>query len=437
MNYSQAMRFLDSLPVKKKWTLEPTRELCSFSGVHPESLKAVHVAGTNGKGSAAAMIHSILRAAWYPTGLYTSPHLVRFNERIEVDGKKISDRDVARLATFLQPFIKKINAAGGEPVSYFEAATAMAFKHFTDCGVDFAVVEAGMGGRLDATNVVKPLVAVITGVSLDHTAALGETVEKIAGEKAGIIKPGIPVVASCTGKALEVVERKCRKTGAELITVGSEDSKTGAADVVFKKIKADEKKTVFGVKGVFGNHRFSTALLGGFQAENAAAAFAAVKVLEGKGIGVGGAAVRRGLARVKWPGRMEIVSRKPLVVLDGAHNPAKAEALARALQEIFQRREKIMVLGIMADKDIPGIMRALAPAAEKIIATRPRVERAAPAGEIAGEANKYCAAVEVEGDAKKALEKAVGEAGKSGRRSMAVVTGSLYLVGEAKERMGW
>ena len=417
------------MPLKKKWTLVPTRRLCALAGVDLAAIRAVHVAGTNGKGSVAAMLHSILRAAGYSAGLYTSPHLVRLNERIVVGGRVVSDAEFARLATLVGPLLGK--AGGGEGVSYFEMNTVMAFRHFLDRKVDYAVVEAGMGGRLDSSNVITPLVTVVTGISLDHTQALGGTVEKIAGEKAGVIKPGGLVVAACTGAALRVVREKCRRVGARLITVG----KSGA-DVVFRKIRADNKETVFEVRGMFGKHRLSTSLRGGFQAENAATAFAAAKALESRGVKIGAKAIAAGLRSVKWPGRLETVSTNPLVVLDGAHNPAKAAALADALREVFPCRKKIVVLGIMADKDIPGIVRALAPVAEKIIATRPRIERAAEAGLIAREAKRRCGRVETIADVEKAVVAAAAEA-RGRRDAMVVVTGSLYLVGEAKKRMGW
>lgn len=428
MNYEQAIAFLEKLPQKKRWSLEPTKELAKAARVRVSELKTIHVAGTNGKASVVAFIASILRRAGFKVGEYYSPHLVKINERICVNGKQIADEELAKQATELAPFIRAFNKRSKEKISFFEALTIIAFKHFAEKKTDYAVVETGLGGRLDATNVIKPLVSVITSVSLDHARQLGATTKKIAREKAGIIKSRGLCVTSCSDAgALTEIKRVCRKKRARFFTVGE------SGDVCFKTVSATQEKTVFDVSGVFGSARLETRLLGAHQAENAAAAFAAVKALRAKGIRVSNAAVRAGLKKAFVPGRLEVVSRAPLVVLDGAHNPGGARALARSLAEIWGGRKIVLLFAAMRDKDSRAVLGELAPLAEKIVVARVPIPRSASLKRLAREARGFNARVEAVVGVRKAFERAKKIARESGARGMVCACGSLYLVGEVKK----
>jgi dihydrofolate synthase / folylpolyglutamate synthase len=301
-------------------------------------LKVIHVAGTNGKGSTCAMIASILKEAGYQVGLYTSPHLLKYNERIKVNGRDISDRDFSA-------GLKLIEKLSAEPPTVFEALTALAFWYFAGQKVDYAVVEVGMGGRLDATNVVTPLISVITNIDLEHTAILGRTLAKIAVEKAAIIKPGVPVITAETKpEALTVIKHQAEKNQSVLIQVGSEQG------------------------------GLSSALAGEHQKTNAVCAVAAVRLA---GIKVGKQAVLRGLARVKWPARFQLVAKKPLTIVDGAHNPAGIKVLVAALRQQYPGQKFTFIFGTQSDKDSALMLNLLKPWATRIILTHSSHQNAA------------------------------------------------------------
>ncbi|MGQ9497902.1 MAG: bifunctional folylpolyglutamate synthase/dihydrofolate synthase [Desulfotomaculales bacterium] len=405
--------------------LERVRELLAHVGNPQDNLRAAHIAGTNGKGSTAAMLASILTAAGYRTGLYTSPHLQRHAERFVVDGEPITDE---RLAALMESFLPRVRAfvAEGEPrPTEFELLTALAFLYFREARVDIAVVETGLGGRLDATNIIVPEVAVITNVSLDHTAYLGDSVASVAREKAGIIKPGVPVVTAAEGAALGVIRHRCETLGAPLYVVGKDIACWGeSAGLTGQRI------TVRGLKQTYAN--LTIPLLGAHQRLNAACAVAAVEVLAERGFRITGEDITRGLAAVRWPGRCEVVRSSPLVLLDGAHNPAGAAALARFLRAHLSGRKITLILGILDDKDREGIVRTLVPLAGKVIVTRPSDTRAAGWRRVAVEARKHIAAVREEEDAGAAVKEALAGAGAD---DVILVTGSLYLVGAVRTKL--
>ena len=340
---------------------------------------AIHIAAAKGKGPTAAMIDSALRAAGYRSGLYTSPHLHPFRERIQVNRQLITRDEFTVLINDIEPHVDAI--AG---LTWFEIITTLAFLHFAQAKIDVAVLEVGLGGRFDATNVVTPTVSAITSLSLDHTKLLGDTLAQIAFEKAGIIKPGVPVVsAPQVPAALEVVERVAHGREAPLILVGR--------DVTYEPVASSPTGQDFRIRlrspllmtaasssrEEVGTRPFCIPLLGAHQIVNATVAVAALEVANGRGLHVSVGAIRAGLAQVQWPGRLEMLSREPLVVIDGAHNGDSARKLAQALTDVFGERRWSLILGISADKDIPAIVDALAPLAEQVIVTRAHNTRAA------------------------------------------------------------
>jgi dihydrofolate synthase / folylpolyglutamate synthase len=374
--------------------------------------KTILIAGTNGKGSTAAMTASILRCAGYKTGLYTSPHLVDVRERIAVDGGKISRSDFRRIVGLVKKEIK-------QPVTYFEVLTAAAFLYFQHRKIDIAVLEAGLGGRLDATNVCRPLVSVITNIGFDHTAYLGKTLTAIAGEKSGIIKQkGICITAAKQKKVLAVLERTCRHRRAGFYS-----------SVKDMKIEKQKDGNLF-YRGIYGDlNNLIIPLPGRHQWDNAALALAAIEIVGKKGMPVGPAAIRKGLAKTKWPARLEILLTNPLFVLDGAHNPAGIDSLCRALKKDFDYRKLILIFGVLSDKDYRGMLRKIAPLTGQIILTPLMSTRAASLEDIYAYGRKLGAEVMLAANVTGAIKFAMELAGGN---DMICATGSLYLAGEIK-----
>lgn len=388
-------------------------------------LPAVHIAGTNGKGSTAAMLASILTAAGYRTGLYTSPHLERYAERFVVNGQPIPEERLAALMERFLPLVEAFIRKGGSRPTEFELLTAIAFLYFREEKVDIAVVETGLGGRLDATNVIVPAVAVITNVSLDHTDYLGENVAAIAREKAGIIKAGVPVVTAAQGVALEVIRKRCIALGAPLYIAGK--------DVICREEAGELGYQRITVQGRIATYADLTLpLIGSHQRLNAACAVAAAEVLMERGYRITAEDVTRGLAGVRWLGRCEVVRWSPLVLLDGAHNPAGAAALAEVVRGYLPGREITLVLGILDDKDRKTMVDTLVPLAKKVIVTRPPGARAVGWRRVATEARRHAAAVREIEDANMAVDEALASADGGGA---VLITGSLYLVGAVRRRL--
>lgn len=410
MTYRDAIGFLYGLRLHGlKLGLENTRRLAAMAGSPQERLQFIHVAGTNGKGSTCAMLESVYRAAGLRVGLFTSPHLISFRERIQVDREWISEHEVVRRLELIQPWLEEFPK--DHPPTFFEVVTVMALAHFAERGCDVVLWETGMGGRLDATNIVRPVVSVITNIQFDHQKWLGTTRGAIAAEKAGIIKPGVPVLtAADEPEALEVIRRTAEQQGAPLRVVESSS------------------------KGVSGwPAGWSLPLAGAHQQANAMLALAVVDLLRDRW-SVETSAVRRGLESVRWPGRMQWVSRPTggRLLLDGAHNVAGMEALVAALaQEPSGGGRPVFVLGMMSDKDWPAVSALVARAAERVLLVPIRSDRSASPQELA-EACKAVSdrlVVETRTSLAEALEAARSE-------PWIVVTGSLYLVGEAMELLG-
>jgi len=417
-SYTEALEYLYSLQRHGiKLGLETTGALLARLGSPERQFSSLHVGGTNGKGATAAMGASMLQASGYRVGLYTSPHLVDFRERIRVNGEPLAEDRVGEL-------VERVRAAQGSDLSptFFEFTTVMAFQHFADSGVDLAVCEVGMGGRFDATNVLSPLVAVITNVSLDHEAFLGDTVGRIAFEKAGIVKPGVPLVVG-----------RLSREAADVI--GPIASGRGASWYRWRREFRCEGDPVAGMdyEGLEWSHRgLVCPLPGSHQLENAGCALAMVELASARGFGVTEHAIRSGLRGVSWEGRLERVEERPLLLLDGAHNPAAALALARYLADLRRERPAgrlILVVGMMRDKDREEFFRALLPLADEVILTQAQLPRAATVQELRAalgprgrEARDAPAPAEAL-DLARRLARA---------QDVILVTGSLLLVGEVK-----
>jgi dihydrofolate synthase/folylpolyglutamate synthase len=401
---------------------------------------SVHVAGTNGKGSVSAMLAGILRAHGLRTGLYTSPHLARVEERFRVNGRPVSPRRFRGLLARLKAVIDGLMAEGRlvyHP-TYFEVLTALAFLEFAEREVDVAVLEVGLGGRFDATNVVRPLVSVITTIAKDHEKHLGSTLGKIAFEKAGIIKPAIPVVCGVRGgEALRVIRRAARERGAPLTEA------FGAGR------RLETVRTAGGFRFVYtgerGRYAFTPALAGRHQGANAAVAIAAAEVLSRVWRPLDKARLLAAVRETRWEGRLETVRRRPLVLLDGAHNIEGVEALAAHLREVVRRRV-VLVLAAMQDKDLRAMTRVLFPAASAVVLTRVPYKRSAAPEDLLAAAPPFKGPVLLEPDTRKAVELALSLSGKgkkgtclSGTRPRSqggpapvVIAGSLFLIGEVK-----
>jgi dihydrofolate synthase/folylpolyglutamate synthase len=426
-----------------KLGLENITALLDDLGQPHRTFPSIHVAGSNGKGSVAALLAATLQAAGFRVGLYTSPHLVDFRERIRVDGRPISRRRVVSLWVRLRPRVRKLKA------TYFEVVTAMAFQYFRARDVDVAVVETGLGGRLDATNVLLPHAAVITNISREHTRWLGTRLEQIAREKAGIIKEGVPVICAETRKTpLKVIHSACRRHKANLHLVDEElgwkveEANLGGTDLLIE-----------GNREYYGS--LYLGLAGRHQVRNAMTALLSLQVLRNIGWEIPMRAVRRGFSLVDWPGRLQVVQRLPLVLLDVAHNPSGAEALRRAVEEFLPHSKVCFVFGVQEDKEHGAMIRHLAPRAERFVLTKARWRGALDPQTLAREVrargipHRVCRGIRSAMRAALALpapEKIASRFAEVGtlmpdegvlpEEPVVCITGSHYVVGEAMEELG-
>lgn len=386
-----------------------------------KAFRTIHVAGTNGKGSVAAMLSAILQAAGFSVGLYTSPHLVHFNERIRIDGRAVSDPEIVDSYRA----IRKVQKGDREP-TFFEFTTAMALHLFERHRVDWAVIETGMGGRLDATNILDPELSIITNISLEHKGYLGNTIAAIAYEKAGIIKPGTPVVTGVRQpSAIAAVENKAARAGVPCHRMGRDfkSRRTPSGHFTYRGLDHAWKD-------------LTTNLVGPHQVENAGLALAAAEVLMRKGVALQEAHLRQGLNRAYWPGRLDIVCEEPLIILDGAHNLMAARNLGRYLSETYPDREIIMVAGILDDKPAEEMLAALLKPCHRAVITAPTIDRAIPSRALARIATKFITVLDEIPTVDRAVARAL-QLVESGQ--VIVVAGSLYVVGEAMQtlqRMG-
>ena len=440
MNYKAALAYIDTFINSEKspdfsrqarfYNLERISHLLARLGDPHRRLKVVHVAGSKGKGSTAALIASILIHAGYKTGLFTQPHLITPRERCRINSRLISEAEFAEYVDRLKPSIEAMTESESiGRVSFFEIYTALAFTYFADNEVDFAVIEVGLGGRLDATNVVDPLVSVITPISLEHTAILGDTHEAIAKEKAEIIKPNRPVV---------VAPQLSRSIGTVFETVAAD--REAPMDGVGRDFHLKRKD--WSINGQSFDLTTPSAcysdlfipLLGEHQAINAATAIACIERIRQEGYSVPRTSVYGGLKAVHWAGRMQVVGESPVILLDGAHSPTSAEALCKAIREVFRYRRLILVVGLMRDKDLQAIGQIFCPFADEIITTQafdnPRVT---PAEEIAGAWSETGTIFHVCPNVSEAIPLAQSIATTS---DLICIAGSIYIVGEAMKVLG-
>jgi dihydrofolate synthase/folylpolyglutamate synthase len=432
VQYIQALQFLQrrddwersgSPADADRWDLRRMRSLLARLGDPHLGRRTVHVAGSKGKGGVAAMAAAVLRKAGLRTGLYTSPHLHRFVERIAIDGEPVAPEDFGRLMGELRPQIEAEDADGRYgTISTFEALTALAFLAFREHGVEAQVLEVGLGGRLDATNVFDTKdVCVITPVSLEHTAVLGDTIGQIASEKAGIITPGATVImAPQRESAADVVRAVCAELGAELIEV--------AQACALSRTKHDRDGQEFSLRTPRTTHKLRLPLLGRHQLDNAAAAVLAVEAL---GIEIDEAALHDGLAAVKWPCRIEILKHRPLVVADGSHNRDSARRLVQTLRDDLGVREAVLVIGCSGDKDLGALAEELAPLATHVITTRSRHPRSQDARAVAQAFSERELPVAVEEPVGAAVDAALAQAAGAA----VVICGSLFVAAEAREHV--
>lgn len=427
MSYQETIDYLFGLQKHGiKFGLANSHALMDLMGSPHRKFRSVHVAGTNGKGSTSAFLAGMLSAAGHRVGLYTSPHLISFTERIRINNVRISEQRVVELAERVRAQIPRIPAGTGEALhspTFFEVTTAMAFTHFADEGVDIVVVETGMGGRLDSTNVITPLVSVITNIDLEHTEFLGTSIGQIAFEKAGIIKQGVPVVtAIAQPEAVRIVEQTAADRSAPLYRMGRDFSPENI-------IRG--RRQSFDHRGIAAQYKdLHIAMLGMHQIDNACLATAAAECLMQAGVGMDEDALRTGLGQTVWEGRLERVSERPDIYLDGAHNPASARVLAAAIRDMKPSyRRLILVTGILADKDYRGILTELVPLADRVIVTRPQYSRAMDVERLASEIRPLHQAV----DSAETVAGAIGKAREAASSDdLILVTGSLYTVGDAR-----
>ena len=408
MSFASAERYLNSLKVKyKKFDLKVPRELIKRMGFDPSGIPTITVAGTNGKGSTVSFASQVLIEAGYGVGTYTSPHLIDVRERIKLDNKAISKNDFARLVADVRVASKGM----GKKPSYFEVMTAVALKYFYEKKADAMVLEVGMGGRLDAANVVKADVAVITGIGLDHMRFLGNTISKIAWEKAGIINRKSTVVVMENNAGISVVKKRAGKFGCEMFMPEFKVSGESFDGIGFNLLKPIK---ISGIK---------TSMPGKFQAENAGLAIAAVLALRKRGIEISRSGIKKGIKKTFWPARMQLMQRKPIVMVDGAHNTHGAAALAESLKDLNYQK-LVLVFGCLKDKNAFGMLKQYK--AGRIIVTSPKSNRVYPKKELKRVFEDYEIALPV----KAAIKKAVKMADKN---DLVLVTGSLYTAGEALE----
>ena len=395
------------------------------------AVPTVHIAGTKGKGSTSAMTAAILTAQGYKVGLYTSPHLHSATERIRVDGKPISQAQFAQVVDGIWRIVEDVGSSGGYGgVSTFEAMTAMAFVHFRQIDADFQVMEVGLGGRLDSTNIVKPQVCAITNISLDHIATLGDTIAKIAFEKAGIIKEGVPVVvAPQTDEAMAVIADVAEQRGAPLLSVAERFS--------YKRQRADMRGQAFTLNGARRAYELETPLLGDYQMENAATSVAIAETLISQGVELDDASIMRGVRDVHWPARLQILSTREeggkLLVVDGAHNPYSMERLVETVREHFPHERLILIFGALSGHSAEGMLRALLPLSPMVLATHSRHPRSAAGATVAQVARELGMDVVF-------TSENVGEAARhalavAGANDMVLGTGSLSVAAEVTEEV--
>ncbi len=415
MNYNEALEYIHSVEWRgSRPGLSRTQELLRLLGNPERDLKFIHVAGTNGKGSTCSMLDSVLRAAGYRVGLYTSPYIVRFNERMQINGAPISDSELAELATLIRPLAEQMEDAPTE----FELITALAFLYFKRNNCEIVVLEVGLGGKLDSTNVIEaPIVSVITGIALEHTAVLGNSVAEIASQKAGIIKKQRPVVyGGRDNEAFSVISKIADENQSEI-------KRTDISEIEI------EEMSIFGTEFSYKEYKsLKLSLCGRYQPENAATVIETVRLLNEKGYPVSETALRKGIQSAKWRARFELLSKEPIVIFDGSHNIQGITAAASSIRCFFGQQKVNLLMGVLADKDYKDMSALLSPLAEKVFAVTPPSPRALSAKNLAA----VFSAEGADSVAFDSVEEGVFAAySDSKTQNMPLVMlGSLYMYGE-------
>jgi dihydrofolate synthase/folylpolyglutamate synthase len=405
--------------VKAEFNLERMRDLMSLLENPERKYPTLHVAGTKGKGSTSAFMATALRSAGYKTGLYTSPHLQDFCERIQVNGESISHAELAELVDEIKPAVARIPF-----ITTFELTTALAFLYFAKVKVDYAVIEVGLGGRLDATNIITPIVSVITSLSLDHIAVLGNTLALIAVEKAGIIKTGVPVVSSPQKEdALQVLEKTAEDHSSKFFLVGR--------DWNYREERSSMDGQDMEIWNKGGERvRLHLQLLGNHQVQNAATAYAGLQIARKAGLEITDEDIIKGFAQTFWPARFEIVRKEPPVILDSAHNQDSAEKLHHTLDEYFLGRKSILIFGASEDKDVASMFAEWKPILSKIITTRADHPRALDPEQLANLAQEQGIPFEVTQSVKVALDRALDIADRT--QEIVLSAGSMFVTAEVR-----
>ena len=423
MNYTETLAYLDSLgKFGIHLGMERIEALLNELGNPEQKVRTIHVTGTNRKGSVTSMITNILLVSGLKVGKFTSPHLVRYNERIEVDGKEISDEDFALVVTAVRRAVESVMAKGTDQPTQFEVLTAAAFLHFALQKLDYAVIEVGLGGLWDSTNVITPVVSVITNVSLDHTDRCGKTVEEIAMQKAGIIKDGVPVVTAAEGDALGPIQAMSLFKQAPLYIYGK--AFTG------QEVSSSMEGQTFTLSAGDYHSNYEVKLPGAHQILNTAVAVVAAKLASKQDSRINELALHQGVALTKWPGRLERISRKPDVILDGAHNPAGAAVLRAALDKYYSGKKICFIFGMMGDKDISQVIATLFRKEDTIFTVR--ADEGTRAAEPEALAEQIGSQAKAMHDLAVAYKTALAEVGEDG---LVCVCGSLYLVGTFKKML--
>jgi dihydrofolate synthase/folylpolyglutamate synthase len=423
MNYEAAVSWVDRFhQFGIQLSLNRIQQVLENLNNPHQQIQCIHVAGTNGKGSVCRFINSILTSEGYKTGLYLSPHLVDFRERFQLNGTYISKHRfvdiVEEIQSVVDEFVRK-----KDQLTYFEVCTIIAFVFFAKEQVDYAIVEVGLGGRYDATNVIDPLVSVITNVSFDHQHVLGDTIQEITTEKAGIIKDGTPVVTGATDDALSVIRKICEKRNCSLSVVSKEK-------LCVKEASSSHQTILY--HGMFDDYLVSTHQIGCYQPINIAVSIAAIEVLQQQGVFIRKESILKGMKKMKHPGRMHILREQPLIIVDGAHNPAAIKLVVHSITTLFSYDRFILIFGVMKDKAILEMLRDILPLADLIIVTEPRLDRSANCEEVANlilsidDSKKIMKTHSVH----KAIEQAITIADTS---DLILITGSLFTVAEVLE----
>jgi len=421
MNYKETIDWLYSFEkFGIKLGLERITHICKQLGNPQKNYKVIHVGGTNGKGSVCRFLQSILTLSGYKVGVYTSPHLQRFSERFVIDNKEISENDVVLLVEKVKTIVEEMIKDDNTP-TFFEIVTAMAFQYFSDKNVDFAVAEVGLGGRYDATNIVDPIVTVITNVSLEHQKVLGDKIENITFEKAGIIKEGVPVVTGANGKTLNVIQKVAKEKKSSVTVINNSS---------WKKVSGGVDWQEFLVNGSLKDYNIKTSMIGKFQGENIALSLVAIESLQMNGVYVTDESITEGIEKTTNPGRMEIAGFEPMILLDGAHNITGINSLKKTLEEDFVYERLILVLGILSDKSVQEMLDIITPIADIIIVTKSHNKRACSPSELKEMIDEKEVVVKDE------ISEAIDYAKKIAKKQdLICITGSLFTVGEAKDHL--